>query len=111
MPPRVDPEPEQLVVITGQLPDEAVNRLRERFRVTQSASPRVFLGRGQPDRGWPPPPGVHVFATPDIPDEILRALDRAESLFVAAWRLRMRGPKQRRGDRLDWDAPGFEPPR
>ena len=111
MPPRVDPEPEQLVVITGQLPDEAVNRLREHFRVTQSASPRVFLGRGQPDRGWPPPPGVHVFSTPDVPDEILRPPDRAESLFVAAWRLRGRGPKQRPGDGLDGDAPGVEPPR
>ena len=108
---QADPAPEVLIVVTGQLPDEAASRLRERFRVTQSASPRVFLGRGQPDPGWPPPPGVHVFSTPDVPEEVLRALDAREALFVAAWRLRWTGPKQRRGEGLDWDAPGFEPPR
>jgi len=110
MPSRADPVPELLIVITGQPTAETVNELRERYQVTQSASPRVLLARGQPDRGWPPPPGVHVFATPDIPDEVLRALDPAESLFVAAWQLRAQ-PKRRRGDGLDWDAPGFEPPR
>jgi len=26
---------------------------------------------------------VHVFSPPDVPDEILRSLERAESLFVA----------------------------
>ena len=112
MPSRNDPAPEQLIVITGQLPDETVNGLRERYRVTQSVSKRVFLARGQPDPGWPAPTGVHVFSTPDIPDEILRALDPSESLFVAAWRLRLQAPPKRRpGDGKDWDTPGFDPPR
>jgi hypothetical protein len=52
---------------------------------------------------------VHVFSTPDIPEAILRSLDRQESLFVAAWRLRLR-PKQRPADGMNWDAPGMKPP-
>jgi hypothetical protein len=53
---------------------------------------------------------VHVFSTPDVPEELLRSLDQPESLFATAWRLRFR-PKQRPADGLDWDAPGMEPPR
>ena len=111
MPPQADPAPEELIILTGQLPDEVVTELREHYRETQSVSARVFLARGQPDRGWPPPAGVHIYSTPDIPEEILRSLDPRESLFVAAWRRRLQGPKQRPGEGLNWDAPGREPPR
>jgi hypothetical protein len=106
-----DPAPEQLIIITGQLPDETLHSLRERYRVTQSVSDRVFLVRGQPGLGGPAPEGVHTFSTADIPDEILNSLDQRESMFVAAWRLRLQVPaKKRTGEGLNWDAPGFKPP-
>ena len=106
-----DPAPEQLIIIPGQLPDEMLNSLRERYRVTQSVSNRVFLVREQPSLGGPAPEGLHTFSTADIPDEILSSLDQRESIFVAAWRLRMQVPaKKRTGEGLDWDAPGFKPP-
>jgi hypothetical protein len=107
-----DPAPEQLIIITGQVPDEMLDSVRDRYRVTQIISKRVFLVRGQPDPGWSAPEGVHAFSTADIPDEILSSLDQQDAMFVAAWQLRLRGPgKQRPGEGLDWDAPGFKPPR
>jgi hypothetical protein len=49
-------------------------------------------------RKWRRPAGRH--------DE---ELDEQEALFVAAWTNGMTGPeKQRRGEGLPWDAPGFE---
>jgi ABC-type iron transport system FetAB permease component len=112
MPFATNPEPEQLIVITGLVPDEVLDSLRERYRVTQSVSKRVFLVRGQLDLGWSAPEGVRTFSTADIPEEILNSLDQQEAMFVAAWRLRLQAPtKQRPGEGLDWDAPGFEPPR
>lgn len=111
MPSDTDPEPEQLIIITGQIPDETVNKLRERYRVTQSVSNRVFLVRGQPSEGWPALEGLYTFSTADIPDWILSSLDQRESIFVAAWRLRLQMPaKKRTGEGLDWDAPGFQVP-
>jgi hypothetical protein len=112
MPFETDPAPEQLIIITGQVPDEVLDSLRERYRVTQSISKRVFVVRGQPDPGWSAPEGVRTFSTADIPEQILNSLDKQEAMFVAAWRLRLQAPaKQRPGEGLDWDAPGFEPPR
>ena len=38
-------------------------------------------------------------------------LSEAEMLFVDVWRARLDEPaKQRPGDGVPWDAPGFEPP-
>ena len=62
--------------------------------------------------GWPPPEGVHVFSMPHIPDEVLRTLDQQESPFVAAGRVWPQAlAKQRPGEGLNWDTPGFELPR
>ena len=111
MPSETDQAPEQLIIITGQLPDETLNSLRECYKVTQSVSNRVFLVRGQPSLSGPAPEGLHTFSKADIPDEILSSLDQRESIFVEAWRLRLQVPaKKRTGEGLDWDAPGFEPP-
>lgn len=110
MPSETDPVPEQLIIITSQIPDKTVNSLREHYRVTQSVSNRVFLVRG-PNLDGPALEGLHTFSTADIPDGILSSLDRRESIFVAAWRLRLQeSVKKRTGEGLDWDAPGFEPP-
>ena len=111
MPSDSDPVPEQLIIVTGRLSDEALKRLRQRCEVTQSMSSGVFLIRGEPGLGGPTPDGVHVFSTPDVPDEILSSLDEREALFVAAWQSRLQQPpKKRPGDGLDWDDPEFKPP-
>jgi len=87
--------------------------LREHHEVTQSVSKRVFLVRRDPSElGVPRREGLHIFSTPEIPEEILSSLDDAESLFVSAWRIRLQQPlKKRHGEGLDWDHPGFKPPR
>ena len=107
-----DPPAEQLIIVTGQLPEGALKGLRERYQVTQSVSNRVFLVRAQPSLGGPTPESLHIFSTAEIPEEVLNSLDERESLFVAAWRSRLLSPpKKRPGEGLDWDAPGFKPPR
>jgi hypothetical protein len=113
VPPETGPIPEHLIIIEGKEPDEALMRLREHYEVTQSASKRVFLVRGdRSGRSLPKQEGLHIFSTPDIPEEILSSLDDKESLFVSAWRTRLQQPKKKRlGEGLDWDHPGFKPPR
>lgn len=44
-----------------------------------------------------------------LPAAVTAQLDESERLFVDAWSLRAE-PKERRGDGLNWDAAGFEPP-
>jgi hypothetical protein len=107
------PESEHLIIMTGKEPEETLLRLREHFEVTQSVSTRVFLVRGDPyGPSVPKREGLHIFSTPDISEEILSSLDAKESLFVSAWRSRLQQPqKKRSGEGLDWDHPGFQPPR
>ena len=45
----------------------------------------------------------------DVPEAAVEDLDEAERIFVDAWRKRAR-PKDRTGDGMRWDAPGFEAP-
>jgi hypothetical protein len=49
-----------------------------------------------------------VFAD-DVPPDVLDRLDPVTRAFAAGWNAR-RQPKQRRGEGLAWDAPGFEAP-
>lgn len=113
MPPETDRVSEHLIIITGPEPEETLMLLREHFEVTQSVSKRVFLVRGaQSGLRVPKREGLHTFSTPDIPEETLRSLDDKESLFVSAWRTRLQQPpKKRVGEGLNWDHPGFIPPR
>ena len=107
-----DPPPERLIIITGQLSEGTLKGVRERYQATQSVSNRVFLVRAQGGLGGPTPEGLHIFSTTEIPEEVLNSLDERESVFVAAWRSRLLPPpKKRPGEGLDWDAPGFKPPR
>jgi len=104
---------EHLIIITGEKPEATLIWLREHHEVTQSVSTRVFLVRGDPPQlSVPKREGLHIFSTPDVPEEILNSLDATESLFVSAWRTRFQQPlKKRLGEGLDWDHPGFKPPR
>lgn len=45
----------------------------------------------------------------DVPEVATEDLDEAERIFVNAWRKR-RHVKERPGDGLPWDSPGFEAP-
>jgi hypothetical protein len=105
------PVPEYLVIITSKEPEENLRWLREHYDVTQSVSKRVFLVRGDPSGlSVPKREGLHIFSTPDVPEQILNSLDDRESFFVSAWRTRLQQqPKKRAGDGLDWDHPGFTP--
>jgi hypothetical protein len=53
-------------------------------------------------------PGVTALVE-EPPAELPTDLSPEERVFVAAWAARG-APKVRRGEGLDWDAPGFEPP-
>lgn len=47
----------------------------------------------------------------EVSPELLEQLVPGERLFIEAWAQNLRQPtRQRRGDGLAWDAPGFEPP-
>ena len=45
----------------------------------------------------------------EVPPEALERFDQIARVFAAGWNERHR-PKQRRGDGLPWDTPGFEAP-
>ena len=101
---------ERLVILPDREP-ETLRRLRSAFDITQSVSRRVFLARQEPSGlSAADLEGVRVFAAPDIPEPVLLGLDEKERLFVGAWRIRFEA-KKRIGEGLNWDHPGFKPPR
>jgi hypothetical protein len=55
------------------------------------------------------PDGASVPGARAPTPEALAALDEGERLFAAGWAAG-RAPKERPGDGLPWDAPGFEAP-
>ena len=106
--------PELLVILGGERAAEALNQLRNSYRVTQSASPRVVVieaGPGEAGR-LRAIPGVKVVTAGELPSEGMEGLDDGEALFVEAWvsRINELPLKQRPGEGLPWDAPGFIPP-
>jgi hypothetical protein len=104
---------EFLVILDPAAPAEALEDLRGSYRVTQIGSSRVVVVAVSP--GEEPPsstaPWVVAVSGGAPPPDIIEGLDEHETLFVRAWASRMASPKkQRRGEGLPWDAPGFEPP-
>ena len=109
------PPAELLVRVDHDEAADALARLREKFRVTQVAPPRLAVVERPPDTREPElrdTPGVVAVAGPEVPEDFKQGLSPEEALFVAAWERRMREPKSdgRPGDGLPWDAPGFSPP-
>jgi hypothetical protein len=105
-----DLPPEILVV--GENADKLpiqLAQLRTVGTVTAVMPPRLALLRLAPGLTPPDLDGVaylrRLAADVPLPDD----LTDDERLFVEAWRLRF-APKQRPGEGLAWDAPGFEPP-
>jgi hypothetical protein len=54
-------------------------------------------------------PGVTAVFAEDVPPEALERLDVVGRAFATGWNERRR-PKDRIGDGLAWDTPGFEAP-
>lgn len=88
--------------------------LRQRGAVTQVASPRlvVFAADHAHAAGIESYPGVVGVFTGSLPADVIESLGDSEAIFAAAWALRHAGtsPKQRYGEGMSWDAPGFQPP-
>jgi hypothetical protein len=104
---------EFLVILDPLTAVEAQEQLRSNHRVTQVGSPRVVVVSVSRDETPPSPstPGIVAVSRGEPPTGVIEELDEQEAMFVTAWASRMTGPqKQRRGEGLPWDAPGFEPP-
>lgn len=86
--------------------------VRREQRVTQALSDRVFAIE-EPDAErlaeLEALPGVSLYREGSTPARIPTGLSDAERVWVDAWGQRGE-PKERPGEGLSWDAPGFEPP-
>lgn len=89
----------------------ALEVIEEHAAIVHRASPRLFVVRVEPAvrARLDELPGVVAVTGEAFSAGVAERLDEAEALFAAAFAAR-RTPKQRVGDGLDWDAPGFEPP-
>jgi hypothetical protein len=52
-------------------------------------------------------PEISAVFADAVPPEVLEQPDQVSRAFAAGWSERRR-PKERRGERLSWDSPGFE---
>ncbi len=109
-----DRRSELLVVLGGDRRSEALARIHDGHRVTQTASPRLLVvsGSGPDDaQRLRAIPGVTAVTDGDLPPDGLAGLDEGEALFARAWAARTSvSAAKRRRDGLAWDAPGAEPP-
>jgi hypothetical protein len=56
-------------------------------------------------------PAIRLIVEDAVPEEVLDELTDGEKLFLNGWLLKRTSPEKNRvGDRLFWDAPGFTPP-
>lgn len=106
---------ELLVVLDEDAADAALEGLRNAFHVTQVAPPRLAVvetTKAEDEASLRSMPGVVAVTGADVPVELMGRLRPEEELFVAAWSRRLTEipRKERRGEGLSWDAPGFSPP-
>jgi acetamidase/formamidase len=90
---------------------QVLDQLGRPARVVQHLPPRLAVVESDDDvraqlRALP---GVLGVGEPDLRDDVRARLTETERLFVDAWVLGRR-PKERHGDGLAWDAPGYQPP-
>lgn len=108
----IDPDSKELLVILALAScDEVRSKLESDFQLLQIASPRVLTVTNTPQAlaEIASRQGV-VLATKDqVPSTVLEELNANEKMWIAGWQLRKQ-PKQRIGEGLSWDAPGFQPP-
>jgi hypothetical protein len=105
---------ELLIVMSEGATGDAGSELFDGYPIVHAVSRRVFVVETPADASSTDIaalPGVAAVSEGGVASEILEGLDETEALFVAAWsRRRGESKKQRRGEGLDWDAAGFEPP-
>ena len=104
--------PEALIILQSSLSADERAAIARVAPVRQAISDRVFVaevaGTGLDDLRATP--GIARVVTGGEPVDTLPAMTDTERLFARAW-LSSRGEvKSRRGDGLDWDAPGMVPP-
>jgi hypothetical protein len=91
----------------------ALDEIRQRHRLVGAAPPRLIIVEADEAaletlRGAS---GVEKVLIDDLPEDILASLGPSERLFAKAWHQRQQAVKKdRRGEGLNWDAPGFQPP-
>jgi hypothetical protein len=103
--------PVEILVVADAVGDMRAQweQLGRAVTITQTMPPRLALVQASGGRdALPSLPGLSYMERPDDPDAPTE-LTAEERMFVDAWRLR-RQPKQRQGNGLAWDSPGFEPP-
>lgn len=106
-----------LIIISENRAEEIFKRISADYKVRQVASSRVFTVEGDQNelaklRRISEVTIVAPGGGGDAPTDVLETLDEGEKLFVLAWSSRSKetGSKQRRGEGMSWDAPGFTPP-
>jgi hypothetical protein len=102
----------EALVIFAPSATAAVDTISAEARVTQIASERVLVVRGDSsslDRVARLPQVARVLTGPASPED-LAGLDEKESLFVKAWSLAQYPKERGKTEGLPWDAPGFRPP-
>jgi hypothetical protein len=105
---------ELLVIVSDDVAGIGGIVFADRFRIVHAVSSRVFVIELPADASSGDVaalPGVTAVSRSDSAPEILAGLDEMEVLFVRAWSERTEeSTTRRRGEGLDWDADGFEPP-
>lgn len=103
---------ELLLLLEGDPQDPDLLKVREDERVTQVLSDRVFAiekPNAQRIAELEATPGLLLSVEGSPPLRIPSDLSETERLWIEAWSYRS-GQKKRPGERLFWDAPGFESP-
>jgi hypothetical protein len=105
---------ELLVIVSSDVSGVGGTVFPDRFPIVHAVSSHVFVIKLPADASSGDVaalPGVTAVSRSDSAPETLAGLDEMEMLFVRAWSERKEeSTTQRRGEGLDWDADGFEPP-
>jgi hypothetical protein len=80
-------------------------------QILQRLPPRLAIVAADEEgvRAMEHSPGVTAVFAEDVPPEVLDQFDPVARAFAAGWNERRR-PKERPGEGLAWDTPGFEAP-
>jgi hypothetical protein len=103
---------EVLILLRRGVSEQQAAVLRQ-MRVVSSLPPRLVVVEATEDsvRDLRRDQAVSLVIEMQVEAERLSDLRPEEQLFVRSWIERMTSPpKQRPGEGLNWDAPGFEPP-
>ena len=102
--------PEALIILQSSLSADQRAAIARVAPVKQSISDRVFVADAARLDDLRATPGIARVVTGGEPVDTLPEMTDAERLFAGAWLSSRGAVKSRRGDGLDWDAPGMVPP-